>query len=58
MNCPHCDASDENFAVSHTYDGVAEYANYTCMYCGWEWEDASIIEWHFNNDELLDAGMA
>ena len=57
-SCPHCDACQDNIGVSFEYDGYAEYAHYTCMYCGWEWSDASIIDWHFNDNDLLAVGMA
>jgi hypothetical protein len=58
MKCPHCDAYEENIAVSFTADDTTEYAHYTCMYCGWEWGDASVINWAFDDNELLTAGMA
>jgi hypothetical protein len=58
MNCPHCNAYEENIAVSFTADDTTEYAHYTCMYCGWEWSDCYDIDWYLHDNALNMAGMA
>lgn len=56
--CKNCEAPLEYVDMTCTYDEIAEYAHFSCSVCGWEWEEATPIDWYFDDGELVAAGMA